>query len=277
MGIKIKSSEIKNWLVIIICVLIIIGFLADFVSWRQALNIIKKEMPTSGIGYTFIKGFGYIPFIWNGNIKGKITIKSSYEDAKIEQPMKISYWLVQDGDSTISDGYIDRGFLVTRKREEGDYRWEEIEGYVAYVEIGEKIYRTVDKGQQLVDYPVTQEIIDKNKNNLFYDNESPEQIAEYTKFLLTFTHDSLHNFVIGFFNKNSRDIFIIPNIYAYRLYQVVNSEVKWKKIYEQVWTGQRKGKLLLVYDTGGQMKIKWFYNPQWIGCGGGGYQFSDWR
>jgi len=277
MGIKIKSSEIKNWLVIIICVLIIIGFLTDFVNWRQALNIIKKEMPTSGIGYTFIKGFGYIPFIWNGNIKGKITIKSSYEDAKIEQPMKISYWLVQDGDSTISDGYIDRGFLVTRKREEGDYRWEEIEGYVAYVEIGEKIYRTVDKGQQLVDYPVTQEIIDKNKNNLFYDNESPEQIAEYTKFLLTFTHDSLHNFVIGFFNKNSRDIFIIPNIYAYRLYQVVDSEVKWKKIYEQVWTGQRKGKLLLVYDTGGQMKIKWFYNPQWIGCGGGGYQFSDWR
>jgi len=277
MGIKIKSSEIKNWLTIVICVLIIIGFLADFVSWRQALNVIKKEIPTSGIGYTFIKGFGYIPFIWNGNIKGKITIKSSYEDAKIEQPMKISYWLVQDGDSTISDGYIDRGFLVTRKRAEGDYRWEEIEGYVAYVEIGEKIYRTVDKGQQLVDYPITQEIIDKNKNNLFYDNESPEQIVEYTKFLLTFTHDSLHNFVIGFFNKNSRDIFIIPNIYAYRLYQVVDSEVKWKKIYEQVWTGQRKGKLLLVYDTGGQMKIKWFYNPQWIGCGGGGYQFSDWR
>jgi len=191
--------------------------------------------------------------------------------------MKISYWLVQDGDSTISDGYIDRGFLVTRKRAEGDYRWKEIEGYVAYVEIGEKIYKTVDKGQQLVDYPITQEIIDKNKNNLFYDNESPEQIAEYTKFLLTFTHDSLHNFVIGLFNKNSRDILIIPNIYAYRLYQVIDSEVKWKKIYKQVWTGQRKGKLLLVYDTGGQMKIKWFYNPQWIGCGGGGYQFSDWR
>ena len=64
MGIKIKSSEIKNWLIIIICVLIIIGFLTDFVSWRQASNIIKKEMPTSGIEYTSIKGFDYIPFMW---------------------------------------------------------------------------------------------------------------------------------------------------------------------------------------------------------------------
>lgn len=264
----------RNVLMFIIC-LLIIGTVVDFVNYRLTLDTIKKEMPTSGIGYTFIKGFGYIPLVWNGNIKGKITVKALYEDAKIEQPMKISYWLVQDGDSTISDGFVDRGFLATRKREEGDYRWEEIEGYVAYVEIGDKIYRTVDKGQRLVDYSITQEMVDKNKNNLFYNNESPEQITEYTKFLLGFTHDSLHNFVIDLFNNNIHSAFTIPNVYAYRLYQVIDSEVKWEKIYEQQWTGQRKGKLLLIYTTGGQMKIKWFYNPTWIGCNGGGYSFSN--
>ena len=257
-------------------VIIIVFMLVDFISWRTALDIIKKEMPTSGIGGKWIKGFGYVPFVWNGNIKGKITVKSSYEEAKIEQPMKISYWLVQDGDSTISDGFVDRGFLVTRKRTEGDYRWEEIEGYVAYVEIGEKIYKTVYKGEQPIDYSITQEIIDQNKNNIFYDADQ-SKIIEYTKFLLTFTHDSLHQFVIDLFNKNSREVFIIPNVYAYRLDQIISGQIKYEKIYEQQWAGQRKGKLLFIYSTGGQMKIKWFYNPTWIGCNGGGYQFSDWR
>jgi len=277
-GFKIQSWN-DVWRVVssIAIIIVIVFMLVDFINWRAALTIIKENMPTSGTGYTFVKGFGYVPLVWNGNIKGKITVKSSYEDAKIEQPMKISYWLIQDGDSTISDGFVDRGFLVTRKRAEGDYRWEEIEGYVAYVEIGDKIYRTAYRGQQPVDYPITQEIIDKNKNNLFYNDETPEQIAEYTKFLLTFTHDSLHQFIVNLFNKNPRDAFIIPNVYAYRLYQVINSEVKWEKIYEQVWTGQRKGKLLFIYTTGGQMKIKWFHNPIWIGCNGGGYQFSDWK
>jgi len=212
------------------------------------------------------------PFVWNGNIKGKITVKAS-EAGKIEQPMKISYWLVQDKDSTISDGYVSNGFTVTRKRQEGDYRWQRIEGYVAYVEIGEKIYRKVYKGQQPVDYPITQEIIERIKTISFMKAKTPEEIAEYTKFLLTFTHDSLHNFIIDLFNKNPRDAFIIPNVYAYRLYQVIDSEIKWENVYEQEWTGQRKGKLLFVYSVDGNMKIKWFYNPVWYGCGGGDIPF----
>ena len=78
MGIKIKSSEIKNWLVIIICVLIIIGFLTDFVNWRQALNIIKKDMSIKYQAqlHIFIRGYGYIPFLWRGNFK-RISIDAS--------------------------------------------------------------------------------------------------------------------------------------------------------------------------------------------------------
>ena len=78
MGIKIKSSEIKNWLIIIICILIIIGFLTDFVSWRQALNIIKKDMSIKYQAqlHIFIKGYGYIPFLWRGNFK-RISIDTS--------------------------------------------------------------------------------------------------------------------------------------------------------------------------------------------------------
>jgi hypothetical protein len=267
---------IKKLLILVICLSVIVG-IVDFINWKSTSNIIKKEMPTSGIGGQWIKGFGYIPFVWNGNIKGKITVKSSYEDAKIEQPMKISYWLTLDGDSTISDGFVNNGFLATKKREESDYRWQEIEGYIAYVEIGEKIYRTVYKGQQPVDYSVTGEIIDKNKNNLFYNEETPEQITEYTKFLLGFTHDSLHQFIVNLFNNNMKDVYIIPNIYAYRLDQIISGQIKYENIYEKQWTGQRGGKLLLIYDIGGQMRIRWFYNPTWIGCGlqGGGYQFGN--
>ena len=92
MGIKIKSSEIKNWLIIIICILIIIGFLADFVSWRQALNIIKKEMPIEYQAqlHLFIKGYGYIPFLWHRNFK-RISIDTSGTSTSVGDVMDFKY------------------------------------------------------------------------------------------------------------------------------------------------------------------------------------------
>ena len=92
MGIKIKSSEIKNWLIIIICVLIIIGFLADFVSWRQALNIIKKEMPIEyqAVPHTFIRGYGYVPLLWRGNFS-----RFSFTDYKNPRPDLHDYIIVE--------------------------------------------------------------------------------------------------------------------------------------------------------------------------------------
>lgn len=65
----VSSTEIKNWMIIILIVLIIAGMLIDFISWKTALNLLKKELP---IEYQppateFIKGLGYIPLIWRGN------------------------------------------------------------------------------------------------------------------------------------------------------------------------------------------------------------------
>lgn len=67
---KIESSEIKNWLIIIICVLVILGMLVDFISWRTALSILKQELPTGyhlPTQYTFLRGYGYVPLVWRGN------------------------------------------------------------------------------------------------------------------------------------------------------------------------------------------------------------------
>lgn len=273
-----KTASIRNIVFTIAIIMILIGFLLgiDALNWQNTLQLIKQNVPTGGSGSTYVQGFGYVPFVWNGNITGKISIQAS-QDGTIVKPTKVSYWLVQDKDATISNGYINNGFTVTNQRADNDYRWHEIEGYVAYVEIGDKIYRTQYVGQKQVDYPITQDIIDQNRSNIFYDVGDPVKIEEYTKFLLTFTHDSLHQFIVDVFSKNQRDAFTIPNIYAYRLDQIILGQVKYENVYEQVWTGQRKGKLLLIYSVDGKERIKWFYNPQWIGCNGGGYSFSDWK
>lgn len=50
-------------------VIIIIFMLVDFISWKTALDVIKKEIPTGYQipTYTFLKGYGYVPLIWRGN------------------------------------------------------------------------------------------------------------------------------------------------------------------------------------------------------------------
>jgi len=64
--------RIANWdsllkaLLVIIAVIIIIGILVDFVSWRDALNFVKQKIPISGTAYKWIKGYGYVPLVWRG-------------------------------------------------------------------------------------------------------------------------------------------------------------------------------------------------------------------
>lgn len=68
---------IRNWddmwkAVLSIAIIIIIVFmLVDFISWRTALDIIKKDLPTNyQIPKTeYVKGLGYIPLIWRGNFQ----------------------------------------------------------------------------------------------------------------------------------------------------------------------------------------------------------------
>jgi len=69
--------RVKNWddmwkaVLSIAIVIIIVFMLVDFISWRTALDIIKKELPTSWQppSQEYIKGLGYVPLIWKGNFQ----------------------------------------------------------------------------------------------------------------------------------------------------------------------------------------------------------------
>jgi hypothetical protein len=94
--------RILNWddawkaVLSIAIVIIIIFMLVDFISWRTALDIIKKEMPIEyqAQPYTFIRGFGYVPLVWRGNFK-KLSVTALGTPDKIGE---ISYIVLQIGD-----------------------------------------------------------------------------------------------------------------------------------------------------------------------------------
>jgi len=71
------KTTFRNVLIFIIC-LLIIGTVVDFINWRTALDIIKKEIPMQGINvpaFINVKGFGYVPFVWrSGPLSGQLIL-----------------------------------------------------------------------------------------------------------------------------------------------------------------------------------------------------------
>ena len=69
------SWKVSSWdsllkaLLVIIAVIVIVGMLVDFVSWRDALNFVKQKIPISGTAYKWIRGFGYVPLLWRGRFE----------------------------------------------------------------------------------------------------------------------------------------------------------------------------------------------------------------
>jgi len=111
-GFKVQSWDDMWKAVLSIAIVIIIVFmLVDFISWRTALDIIKKEMPTEyqAQPYTFIKGYGYVPLLWRGNFK-KLSVTALGTPDKIGE---ISYIVLQIGDH--------QAFWVSLKNGYGDY------------------------------------------------------------------------------------------------------------------------------------------------------------
>jgi len=111
-GFKVQSWDDAWKAVLSIAIVIIIVFmLVDFISWRTALDIIKKEMPTEyqAQPYTFIKGYGYVPLLWRGNFK-KLSVTALGTPDKIGE---ISYIVLQIGDH--------EAFWVSLKNGYGDY------------------------------------------------------------------------------------------------------------------------------------------------------------
>jgi hypothetical protein len=274
-----RKSQIIALVVIIVMLIPSVIILCDFLNWKNATNVLKENIPTAGtsVPYKWINGFGYVPLVSFGNIQAIIKIKANSNES-IVQPYQINYWLKLDGDAAFSDGFVNNDFIATHPRPEGNYNWQQIECYVAYVEIGEKIYTQKYVGEKAVDYPITREIVNQYKDYIFADVSDPAKIEEYTNFLLTFTHDSLNVFINSFYPSKVQQLSSAPNIYAYRLNEFTSGRVKFEKVYEKVWTGQCRGKLLLVYSVDGNMKFKWFKDPYFIStCGGSAWSFKDWE
>ena len=85
--------RITNWdnllkaLLVIIAVIVIVGMLVDFVSWRDALNFVKQKVPVGGPAYTWIKGY-YVPFVWrSGPLHGELLLQPT-PDWNLSHPIR---------------------------------------------------------------------------------------------------------------------------------------------------------------------------------------------
>ena len=117
MGLKIKSwNDVLAIMLSIFILFGIIGIVTDFWNWKQAIDIIKKEMPTEyqAQPYTFIKGFGYIPFVWRGNFK-RISVTAKGTPNNIGD---LTYVVLQIGSH--------EPFFVNLKNGYGDFHSKEL-------------------------------------------------------------------------------------------------------------------------------------------------------
>ena len=151
-----------------------------------------------------------------------------------------------------------------------------VQMWVYLLSKGEKTYKKIYKGQIVVDYPITKDIINKYKNQIDPDKTmKPEDIA----WLCTFTHDSLHKYIIGFFERSEvMKLYSNPNHYAYRLNQIIVSQVKWKKVYEKVWTKRYKNAIIgIIYKIDGKTYLRVVKGGYFYNCHGGKIMFSFWK
>ena len=92
-GFKIQSWN-DVWRVVssIAIIIVIVFMLVDFINWRAALGIIKKDLPTEYqvVPHTFIRGYGYVPLLWRGNFS-----RFSFIDYKNPKPDLHDYIIVE--------------------------------------------------------------------------------------------------------------------------------------------------------------------------------------
>ena len=266
---KNKAQAIFYWIATAVLILVIIGMSVDFISWRNAIGMIKKQIPTQYSPHALYEGGGmdnlhYTP-LWQGKLKGRV------------------YLSMDEDMNSLGDGSFDgvikglSGVDFPLKYNkicwygEGEFKnkttTKNIQMWVYLLSKGEKTYKQVYKGQVTVDYPITEKIVNKYKSQIDPDKTmKPEDVA----WLCTFTHDSLHKYIEGSEG--------VKPYYAYRLDQIISSQVKWKKVYEKVWTKFRKNACIgIIYKVDKKTYIRVAYNAWRISCHNGGYIFSFWK
>jgi hypothetical protein len=137
-GFKIQGWDDAWKAVLSIAIVIIIVFmLVDFISWRTALDIIKKDLPISGpVPSIFIRGYGYIPFVWHGNFK-RISIDASGTSTSVGD---VTDLILQMGDHNpfwmhIKGGYGDYIAKLIPDLEGNEWYNQEFRGISVYVKV----------------------------------------------------------------------------------------------------------------------------------------------
>ena len=288
-----RAKSIFYWVATAVLIAALVGMFMNFISWKDAIGLIKKQIPTQYGPHALYEGGGmnnlhYTPR-WQGPLRGEVSLASD-SDFNL-RTFRILYntnqWkenLSGHFEGTIK-GFSGLDFFLEKKSNylfygEKDVKNREtikhVQMWVYLLNKGEKTYKKVYKGQVVVDYSITKEIINKYKNQIDPDKTmKPEDIA----WLCTFTHDSLHEYIVGFFERSEvMKLYSNPNHYAYRLNQIIVSQVKWKKVYEKVWTKWYKNAVIgIVYKIDNKTYLRtvkrgWFYS-----CHGGNITFSFWR
>jgi len=282
-----KAKTIFYWIATIILIVALVGMITDFINWKDAIGLIKKDIPVSGPNATYIGGGArYTPFRWAGPLRGRVYLTF---DEDMETPRKETVEYNESGYGSfvgVLKGFSGVDFALQKISDFPTYYGKttikrgsdtkNLEMWVYVLNRGKKTYKTVSTGQVPVDYPITRQIIQKYKKQIDTDNNMTEKNIDW---LCTFTHNSLHNYILSFFKSNkTNQLFVSPNIYAYRLDQEISSQVKWKKTYKQVWTGERKGACIgVIYKIDNKTYVRVIYNAYWIHCHGGGYIWSAWK
>ena len=302
-----KAKAVFYWIATAVLIIAIVCSILgiNYISWKDAVGLIKQNLPTNARYLLHDGGEGahYSPFRWRGNLHGALWI---FSDEKLNIKQRKVDWN-RDGNYVNSIGrltlsmkgysipdvnlnslsdlsfnkisttafkavkYVDSSGLVKYKKVP-----HSLDIYLLLINKGEKEFKKVPDGWIVVDYPVTDKIIKKYKNQIDPDGTMTSKDITWLK---TFTHDSLHSYIVSFFESGKvPELSLAPNSYAYRLEQIISGKVKWIRKYKTVWTKKRKGATIgILYKFAGKTYIRILHNAYRISCGRGSYIWNFWR
>jgi hypothetical protein len=104
-SLKIKSwKDIQSIFITILVIIVIIGMLTDYISWKDAMGAIKKNLPSNA--YVILQEGGgntnYRPFNWAGSLKGRVDL---FTDEDFNVQTRHIKWT--DDKNYVADGMFD--------------------------------------------------------------------------------------------------------------------------------------------------------------------------
>jgi len=283
-----KAKAIFYWIATIVLVFVLIGMTVDFINWKEAISMIKEQMPTDAQYQLYNDGgrnnSSYIKsaFRWRGDLRGRVYLFSNedmeFVDRNVrwnDEPMTISGDFIGSLNK-MSGLYFPLEKLEAHKILKNQTGEHKFDIWFYPLSKGVKVYETVYKGQVAVDYKIDDTIINKYKTALERNYKITDSDIAWLK---TFTHDELHEYVISFYKEGK--VYLLnqkPANFASILDEKIFSQVRYEKVYEEQWTGWRKNADLgIIYKIDGKTYLLVVKDAWYIGCKGGGYVWSFWE